>query len=656
MNLEQKIINTLRSLSVDTIQKANSGHPGIALGAAPVVYTLFAKHLKHNPKNSKWQNRDRFILSAGHGSALLYSLLHLFGYNISIEDLKNFRTLGSKTPGHPEYGHTDGIEVTTGPLGQGIANAVGMAISEVHLASKFNRENFPIIDNYTYVLCGDGCLMEGISYEAMSLAGALKLNKLIVLYDSNNISIEGDTDPVFKEDVIKRFEAFGFYTQFILDGNDTEQIYKAIENAKKSDKPSFIQIKTTIGYGAPNKAGTASAHGEPLGQEEIKAFRQNLNIEQKDFFVPDDVKLYMDNIIKDLTKKEEEYINLLNNYKLTYPDLFEQYEKYFSDNFINKLLDDDTFWNYNEDMATRQSSALILNKISKIMPNLLGGAADLAPSTKTIMQDRTSFSDTNRIGSNMHFGVREHAMAAIANGIALYGGLRPYIAGFFVFSDYLKPALRLSALMKLPVISIFTHDSIGVGEDGPTHQPIEQLASLRSIPNYTVIRPCDTNETAAAYYLAIKRKISPTSIILTRQTTKQVGDGKKALKGGYIIKDYENIDLIIIATGSEVAICIDASEILAKENIFARVVSMPSFEIFDEQSEEYKNSVLPKNITKRIGVEAAVSFGWHKYIGLEGALITIDTFGESAPFKKLFEKYGFTAENVVKQAKNILER
>ena len=656
MNLEQKIINTLRSLSVDTIQKANSGHPGIALGAAPVVYTLFAKHLKHNPKNSKWQNRDRFILSAGHGSALLYSLLHLFGYNISIEDLKNFRTLGSKTPGHPEYGHTDGIEVTTGPLGQGIANAVGMAISEVHLASKFNRENFPIIDNYTYVLCGDGCLMEGISYEAMSLAGALKLNKLIVLYDSNNISIEGDTDLVFKEDVIKRFEAFGFYTQFILDGNDTEQIYKAIENAKKSDKPSFIQIKTTIGYGAPNKAGTASAHGEPLGQEEIKAFRQNLNIEQKDFFVPDDVKLYMDNIIKDLTKKEEEYINLLNNYKLTYPALFEEYEKYFSDNFIDKLLDDDTFWNYNEDMATRQSSALILNKISKIMPNLLGGAADLAPSTKTIMQDRTSFSDTNRIGSNMHFGVREHAMAAIANGIALYGGLRPYIAGFFVFSDYLKPALRLSALMKLPVISIFTHDSIGVGEDGPTHQPIEQLASLRSIPNYTVIRPCDTNETAAAYYLAIKRKISPTSIILTRQTTKQVGDGKKALKGGYIIKDYKNIDLIIIATGSEVAICIDASEILAKENIFARVVSMPSFEIFDEQSEEYKNSVLPKNITKRIGVEAAVSFGWHKYIGLEGALITIDTFGESAPFKKLFEKYGFTAENVVKQAKNILER
>lgn len=654
-SLDLKSINTIRALSADTIQNANSGHPGIALGSAPTAFTLWSKFLKHNPKNPNWQNRDRFILSAGHGSALLYSLLHLFGYGISIEDLKQFRQLDSKTPGHPEFKHTIGVEVTTGPLGQGIANAVGMAMAENHLASKFNKENFPIVDHYTYALCGDGCLMEGISYEAISLAGTLGLNKLIILYDSNNITIEGNTDIAFKENVCKRFEACGFDTQIVEDGNDILAISKAIENAKKSDKPSLIEIKTVIGYGAPNKAGKASAHGEPLGKEEITALKQNLNLENKDFFVSEDVYSYMNDILNDLQKQEQNWNNLLENYKNTYPELYKEYEAWFKDDFIKQLENDETFWNYTEEIATRQSSELILNKIANIMPNLFGGSADLSPSNKSVMKNRGEYSKETPEGDNIHFGIREHAMTAIANGIYLHGGLRPYIAGFFVFSDYMKPSLRLSALMQLPVISILTHDSIGVGEDGPTHQPIEHLAALRSIPNYTVIRPCDTNETAAAWYLAISRKNSPTALIFTRQNTKCVGNGKKALKGGYIIKDFEKPDLIIIATGSEVGISLEASDILEKEGIFARVVSMPSFEIFEEQSEEYKNSILPKNITKRLAVEASSSFGWHKYIGFEGDTITIDTFGASAPYNKLFEKYGFTAENIVMKCKNLIK-
>lgn len=656
MNLkDEKVINTLRSLSVDTIQKANSGHPGIALGSAPSAFTLWSKFLKHNPSNPNWQNRDRFILSAGHGSALLYSLLHIFGYGLSIEDLKQFRQLNSKTPGHPEYGHTPGVEVTTGPLGQGIANAVGMAMAENHLASKFNKEGFPIIDHYTYALCGDGCLMEGVSCEAISLAGTLGLNKLILLYDSNNISIEGDTSIAFTEDVRKRFEACNWNTILVQDGNDISAISNAIENAKKSDKPTLIEIKTIIGYGAPNKAGTASAHGEPLGADEIKAMRNNLNLEDEDFFVSEDVYAYLEEIKENLSSYEKDWNELLNNYKNTYPELFEEYEKWYKDDFIKELENDESFWKYTEATATRLSSELILNKISNVMPNLFGGSADLAPSNKSIMKNKGDYSKNTPEGSNLHFGVREHAMTAIANGIYLHGGLRPYIAGFFVFSDYMKPSLRLSALMNLPVVSIFTHDSIGVGEDGPTHQPVEHLASIRSIPNYTVIRPCDTNETAAAWYLAISRKTSPTGLIFTRQNTQPVGDAKKALKGGYVIKDAENPDLIIIATGSEVAISIEASDMLAKDGISARVVSMPSFEIFEEQSEEYKNSVLPKNITKRLGVEASCSFGWHKYVGLDGDTITIDNFGESAPFVKLFEKYGFTAENIYNKAKALLK-
>ena len=622
MDKDKHVINTIRSIGVDAIQKANSGHPGIVLGSAPLAYTLWSKHLKHNPKNPNWRNRDRFILSAGHGSALLYSLLHIFGYDLSLEDLKQFRQLDSKTPGHPEYRHTVGVEVTTGPLGQGIANAVGMAMAENHLASKFNKDGYNIVDHYTYALCGDGCLMEGVSYEAISLAGTLGLSKLIILYDSNNITIEGNTDIAFKEDVCKRFEACGFDTQVVNDGNDIDAISKSIENAKKSDKPSLIEIKTVIGYGAPNKAGKASAHGEPLGKDEIKAMRETFGL------------------------KDEEY-----------KELYEEYEKWYKDDFLSEIENDEDFWNYTEETATRLSSELVLNKLAKVMPNMFGGSADLSPSNKSVMKDRGEYSKETPEGDNIHFGIREHAMTAIANGMYLHGGVRPYIAGFFVFSDYMKPSLRLSALMKLGVVSIFTHDSIGVGEDGPTHQPIEHLAALRSIPNYTVIRPCDTNETAAAWYLAIKRKESPTGLVFTRQNTKPVGDAKKALKGGYIVKDCDNTpDAIIIATGSEVGISVEASEMLAKEGINVRVVSMSSFEIFEEQDKEYKESVLPKNITKRVGVEAGCSFGWHKYIGIDGEMLCMDNFGESAPFAKLFDKYGFTAENVCNKVKNVLNK
>ncbi|WP_317367957.1 transketolase [uncultured Tyzzerella sp.] len=657
INKDKQVINTIRSLGVDAIQKANSGHPGIVLGSAPAAYTLWAKHLKHNPQNPNWRNRDRFILSAGHGSALLYSLLHIFGYDLLLEDLKQFRQLNSKTPGHPEYKHTVGVEVTTGPLGQGIANAVGMAMAENHLASKFNKEGYNIVDHYTYALCGDGCLMEGISYEAISLAGTLGLSKLIILYDSNNITIEGDTDIAFRENVCKRFEACGFDTQVVNDGNDIEAISKAIENAKKSDKPSLIEIKTVIGYGAPNKAGKAAAHGEPLGKEEIKAMRENFGLKDEDFYVDEEVKSTMETIKATLAKYEQDWNTLLENYKKDYKELYEEYEKWYADDFLKEIENDETFWKYTEETATRLSSELVLNKLAKVMPNLFGGSADLSPSNKSVMKDRGEYSKETPEGDNIHFGIREHAMTAIANGIYLHGGLRPYIAGFFVFSDYMKPSLRLSSLMNLGVVSIFTHDSIGVGEDGPTHQPVEHLAALRSIPNYTVIRPCDTNETAAAWYLAIKRKESPTGLIFTRQNTKPVGDAKKALKGGYVVKDCDGTpDAIVIATGSEVGISVEASEMLAKEGINVRVVSMPSFEIFEEQDKEYKESVLPKNVTKRVGVEAACSFGWHKYIGIDGEMLCMESFGESAPFAKLFDKYGFTPENVCNKVKNVLDK
>ncbi|MCL1936621.1 MAG: transketolase [Defluviitaleaceae bacterium] len=654
MKIEQKVINTIRLLSADIIENSKSGHPGLPLGFAPAAFTLWSKHIRQNPQNPNWIGRDRFVLSAGHGSSLLYSLLHLWNYNLSMEDLKKFRKIGSKTPGHPEYGHTQGIEVTTGPLGQGIANAVGMAISEAHLSSIFNKDDFDIINNFTYVVCGDGCLQEGVSAEAVSLAGNLKLGKLILLYDSNNITIEGDTKITFTENVLDRFKAYGWHTQFVKDGNNINDIDEAIQNAKnEKDMPSIIEIKTKIGYGSPN-AGSSKVHGEPLGADGILQTKKYFEFDtEKHFHVDEDVKEYLKNIINKLKECEEEHNALISVYKEKYPSDYENLKKYIAKEIPN--LDKEDFWNYTESLATRQSSEIVLNKIADILPNLVGGSADLSPSTKTIMKKRESFSSENYKGSNFHFGVREHAMSAIANGMYLYGGVIPYVSGFFVFSDYQKAAIRLSAIMGLPIINIFTHDSIGVGEDGPTHQPIEQLASLRSIPNFTVIRPCDTKEVAAAWLSALNSK-NPTAIILTRQKTTLLKEtGKEALKGAYILRDFEEPNIILIATGSEVELIYKAFDILVEKGQKPRVVSMPSFELFEIQSNEYKENIFPKNIRARLAVEAGTSYGWGKYIGLDGDIISIESFGDSGEASSVFKKFGFTVENVVDRALKVIE-
>ena len=660
MNIDQLSVNTLRFLSVEAIQKAKSGHPGLPMGAAPAAYALWAKNMRMNPADPKWDDRDRFVLSAGHGSALLYSLLHLFGYNITIDDLKNFRQLDSNTPGHPEYDIERGIETASGPLGQGIAGAVGMAIAETYLAAQFNRPGYDVVNHYTYALCGDGCLMEGVSAEAASLAGTLKLGKLVVLYDCNNITIEGDTCTSFTEHVLKRFEAYGWQTITVEDGNDVDAIDKAIKEAKaEADKPSIIKIMTKIGYGAPNKQGKASAHGEPLGEEEIVLAKENLGWEYKeDFYVPEQVKENISDITKAGAETEKEWKAVFEAYAKEYPELAEQWNNWHNGE-LPDLLNNEDYWTYEGDIATRASSEKVLNKLSKLVPNLIGGSADLAPSNKSVMKDREYYSPENRTGSNMHFGIREFAMTVIANGMYLHGGLRPYIAGFFVFSDYMKAGLRMSALMGLPVISIFTHDSIGVGEDGPTHQPIEHLAALRSMPNYTVIRPCDSRETAAAWYAALSRKTSPTGIILSRQNLPLLdGTGKEALKGAYILKNSkkETPDVILMATGSEVELIYKAWDILQEKGIDARVISMPSWEIFEEQSDEYKESVIPMSVRKRVAVEAAGDFGWHKYVGLDGEVISMNGYGASAPAGKLFEKYGFTVDNVVDTVIRVMNR
>lgn len=660
MNIDQLSVNTLRFLSVEAIQKAKSGHPGLPMGAAPAAYALWAKNMRMNPADPKWDDRDRFVLSAGHGSALLYSLLHLFGYNITIDDLKNFRQLDSNTPGHPEYDIERGIETASGPLGQGIAGAVGMAIAETYLAAQFNRPGYDVVNHYTYALCGDGCLMEGVSAEAASLAGTLKLGKLVVLYDCNNITIEGDTCTSFTEDVLKRFEAYGWQTITVEDGNDVDAIDKAIKEAKaEADRPSIIKIMTKIGYGAPNKQGKASAHGEPLGEEEIVLAKENLGWEYKEaFYVPEQVKENISDITKAGAETEKEWKAMFEAYAKEYPELAEQWNNWHNGE-LPDLLNNEDYWTYEGDIATRASSEKVLNKLSKLVPNLIGGSADLAPSNKSVMKDREYYSPENRTGSNMHFGIREFAMTVIANGMYLHGGLRPYIAGFFVFSDYMKAGLRMSALMGLPVISIFTHDSIGVGEDGPTHQPIEHLAALRSMPNYTVIRPCDSRETAAAWYAALSRKTSPTGIILSRQNLPLLdGTGKEALKGAYILKNSkkETPDVILMATGSEVELIYKAWDILQEKGIDARVISMPSWEIFEEQSDEYKESVIPMSVRKRVAVEAAGDFGWHKYVGLDGEVISMNGYGASAPAGKLFEKYGFTVDNVVDTVIRVVNR
>lgn len=653
MDVSQLTINTIKFLSVDAIQKAKSGHPGLPMGAAPAAYTLWAKEMNFDPKKPQWPNRDRFVLSAGHGSAMLYSLLHLFGYGTTLEDLKQFRQLDSKTPGHPEYGVAAGIETTTGPLGQGIANAVGFALAESHLAAMFNREGYPVYDHYTYALCGDGCLMEGVSAEACSLAGTLGLGKLIVLYDSNNISIEGDTATAFYENVRQRFDAYGWQTILVEDGKDVAAIDAAIRAAKAdTSRPSLIEIKTKIGAGSPNKEGKASAHGEPLGAEEIAATKEAAGWNYgEDFYVPEEVKAHLAQVVAEKEAVCAAWEEMFAAYRKAYPDLAKLWDDCHGDKLPVDLLHNEEFWHMEGNLATRAASEKVLQKLSPLVPNLFGGSADLGPSNKSVMKDRPYYSKETPEGSNIHFGVREFAMTAMANGLALHGGLRPYIAGFFVFSDYMKAGMRLSALMNLPVISILTHDSIGVGEDGPTHQPIEHLAALRSMKNYTVIRPCDGNETVAAWYLALTRK-SPTGIVLSRQNLELLPTtGKGALKGGYIVKDCEGTpDILLLATGSEVQLAVKACDLLAAQGVKARAVSMMSFEVFEEQDEAYKESVLPKAIRKRVAVEAACDFGWHKYVGLDGKVIAMEDYGASAPADQLFTKFGFTAEHVAETA------
>ena len=660
-NIEELSVNAIRVLSADAIQKAKSGHPGLPLGAAPAAYELWARHMNHNPKNPEWKNRDRFVLSGGHGSMLLYSLLHLFGYgDLSIDDIKNFRQLDSKTPGHPEYGHTVGIEATTGPLGQGMAMAVGMAMAEAHLAAVFNKDGYNVVDHYTYVLGGDGCMMEGISSESFSLAGTLGLSKLIVLYDSNNISIEGSTDIAFTEDVMKRFEAFGFQTIEVEDGNDLGAIGAAIEEAKADkNRPSLIKINTLIGYGCPAKQGKASAHGEPLGEDNVAALKENLGWPCKEAFeVPQEVYDYYKELASDSAKAEDEWNKLFAEYCSKFPEMKEMWDNYYNGYDMSDLFNSEEYWAAGDKPeATRNTSGTVLNLIKQRMPNMIGGSADLAPSNKTNMKDAGDFSRDNYAGSNIHFGVREQAMTAITNGIALHGGLRPFAATFFVFSDYTKPMARLSSLMKLPVTYIFTHDSIGVGEDGPTHEPIEQLAALRSLPNFTVFRPCDKVETSAAWMYAATSKETPTALVLTRQNLPQMpGSSKEALKGGYIIDDSSKAvpDAIIIASGSEVSLAVEAKAELAKKDIDVRVVSMPSMDLFEEQSAEYRESVLPDAVRKRVAVEALSDFGWYRYVGLDGAVVSMKGFGASGPAAELFKKFGLTTEAVVKAVEGIM--
>ena len=658
-NIEKMSVNAIRVLAADAVQKANSGHPGLPLGSAAMAYELWANHMNHNPADPKWFNRDRFILSGGHGSTLLYSLLHLFGYGLTKEDLAQFRQWGSLTPGHPEYGHTVGVEATTGPLGAGMGMAVGMAVAEAHLAAVFNKENFPVVDHYTYVLGGDGCMMEGISSEAFSLAGTLGLSKLIVLYDSNKISIEGGTDIAFTEDVRKRFEAFGFQTLVVEDGNNIEEIGKAIEEAKADKtRPTMITVKTRIGFGCPAKEGKASAHGEPLGVDNVAALKENLGWpSQEPFYVPDEVYANYKEKAEKGVAAEEAWNKLFADYCKAYPEMKKLWDEYFDEDAAEKVLTDENFWSYEDKpQATRNLSGVQINKLKNMLPNLMGGSADLAPSTKTYMSDMGDFSKDNYAGRNMHFGVRELAMTAIGNGMMLHGGLKAFVSTFFVFSDYVKPMARLSAIMGVPLTFVLTHDSIGVGEDGPTHEPIEQLAMFRSLPNFTVYRPCDATETAAAWAYAVTSKNTPTALVLTRQNLPQIkGSSKDALKGAYVIADSEKSvpDAILIASGSEVSLAVDAKAELMKDSIDVRVVSMPSMDVFDQQSDEYKESVLPKSVRKRVAIEALSDFGWGKYVGLDGAYVTMHGFGASAPAATLFKEFGFTVDNVVKTVKGL---
>lgn len=653
-NTHTLAVNAIRILSAEGVQAANSGHPGLPMGAAPAAFAVWGQNLVHNSNDPKWDNRDRFVLSAGHGSMLMYSLLHLFNYGLTIDDLKNFRQMDAKTPGHPEYGHTKGIEVTTGPLGQGIANAVGFAMAEKHLAAKYNKDSMNIVDHYTYTLLGDGCMMEGISGEASSLAGTLGLGKLIALYDDNEISIEGSTDISFREDVPMRYKAYGWQVIDIADGNDVDAISKAIAKAKSdTERPTLIVCHTQIGFGCPAKQGKQSAHGEPLGADNLIETKKTLGWPtDKPFYVPQDVYDFTANVTKKGEKAQAEWDALFTKYAAKYPELAKQYKSDFA-NELPDLWNDKEIFDFEGAMATRASSGITLNRLAKKLPNLFGGSADLAPSNKTNMDGAGDFSKETPDGKNIHFGVREHAMAAIGNGIMLHGGLRSYVSTFFIFCDYMKHSIRLSAMMNQPLVYILTHDSIGVGEDGPTHQPIEQLASLRSIPGMTVMRPADSTECAASWLFALENN-GPTALVLTRQNLPlyDTSSPQGLKKGAYIIANSTKKvpDAILIASGSEVELCMNAKEELAAKGIDARVVSAPSLETFDKQTNEYKESILPNAVRARVGVEAASPFGWHKYIGLDGEMVCMNGYGASGPANLVFERFGIVTKSVVDAA------
>ena len=660
MNSCKIIANTIRGLSVDGVAAANSGHPGMPLGMADVCAVLWSEHMNFNPKNPKWLNRDRFILSAGHGSMLIYSLLHLYGYDLSIDDLKAFRQWGSKTPGHPENFVTAGVETTTGPLGQGVANAVGFALAEASLAARYNREGSEIIDHYTYVVAGDGCLQEGISHEACSFAGHNKLGKLIMLYDSNNITIDGPTHISFTEDTRKRFEAYGWQV-LEIDGHDYDQINTAIAEAKKEkSKPSIIICKTIIGFGSPNRAGTSKAHGEPFPAEEIELMKEKLGLpKDKSFFVPDEISDLRTKTQEKGQNLENQWNELWENYKNKNQEAAKELENSIKGEISKEALDIPQFGS-EKAIATRSASGTILNHIAKYIPQLMGGSADLTPSNNTLPAGEESFSPENPKGRYIRYGVREHGMAAIMNGMALHGGVLPYSGTFFVFSDYMRPAMRMSALMEQQVVYVLTHDSIGLGEDGPTHQPEAHLWAYRMIPNMTVIRPMDANETAEAWKSALKNKKGPTCLVLTRQNLPvydRAGLGwaksEEAQKGGYVLCEDKDFEAIIIATGSEVELAVEAKSKLNEQGVKVRIVSMPSTNIFDEQPQEYKESVLPKNILKRVAVEAGVTLGWYKYVGLEGRVIGLDRFGASAPYKTLYKEFGITTDAIVEAVNSL---
>lgn len=663
-SVEQRSINTIRTLSIDAIEQANSGHPGMPMGSAPMAYKVFTEFMQHNPANPDWFNRDRFILSAGHGSMLLYSLLHLQGYDVSLDDLKNFRQWQSKTPGHPEYKHTPGVEATTGPLGQGIAMSTGFAMAEAHLAATYNKEKFPIVDHYTYCICSDGDLMEGVSAESASLAGHLKLGKLIVLYDSNDISLDGDLHQSFSEDIVKRYEAYGWQVIYVEDGNDTAELTRALEEAQKDDRPTMIEVKTVIGFGSPNKGGKNASHGAPLGEDEVTATKKayGWDYEEK-FFIPDEVKENFASVKEKGAASEKEWNELFASYKKEYPELASQLELAIKNELPEGWDKDIPAYEEGDSPATRASGGEVLNAIAKNVPSLFGGSADLASSTKTMMKDEVDFTRDNYAGRNIWYGVREFAMAAAVNGMTLHGGLKPFGATFFVFSDYLRPALRLSALMNIPATFVFTHDSIAVGEDGPTHEPVEQLLALRAMQGLSLIRPADANEVAAAWRIAVESVDTPTALVLTRQGLPTLANTKERANqgvrhGAYVVSDASNSepDGLLLATGSEVSLAVEAQQELEKEGIHVSVVSMPSWDRFEAQSDEYKESVLPSNVKARLGIEVASPLGWERYTGDHGSVLGIETFGASAPGDKIMKEYGFHKDNVVSRFKQLLDK